>query len=867
MSTGKMTENNWLSVLLPGKSLSQERPYVWQLGITAEDFARLEEALKASIAEHHGSHAHLLCRANASAALVYLGEWYKRNYTGTARNDTIAFTSDELRRLWEAAGFSIEKFVYCKADGSHLWQYSTYVLGGLAMRLEMRKTDNRLLKSLCHLYYGEEYSVDNLAENEERAIAFRESIRHHHSLYYFIKDALEDKLDISDPLTAQFVVQVKNANQEVLRDKFRLNWLVECQFGDQMRRRLRISLRPEESGGKLRQYIRYSRAIAWGIAHPEKQRRLRFGVSFWDGGTELQKTDLAHPLLVCVNTGGDEVFLAQGVNRATEFADVPVQHFDQIKFFVAGDDDVPIVIQKLPVPEYLQLWMEDQWLDLWIDRNSIQRATAVLFSDDCQLMSPQDKEDIHLRKRYFIDSTQCQSAPYSWCTFANELRIQTADGRTQTFYNRTGIDQIVCQTYPQCIRYHEQGTVRLISDEDEELIPVLFRRDDVLVRHSEIRDGVEKILLERAENVEFKGNSGRYEMWEGTARPPLGRITLRAIVKGKEYHLAAFFLPSLLDKGEKTPVVRDCVKNRIRYMNGKDGENHVLQDSFDQNGEALNPIRTLRMGTDDSYVELEVYRPVSRREIILDDKLFTEAGDRFRLPYLFKDRVAIHEFSEKGYSEFACSSLQGFYRRIGFDMAGAQLEFWKNGQCVPARDLCPEAPDWLDIVLGNPQNHPDQNATFLYWDYSENEPKEVPLNFDNMAGKGILFQDMRQMRPHLSNTYPRQPDSAESLDDIWEAFDNGADSVPSPDDEECALRCFLVAQKYRQYFFIFEPLYRLFHDTPQEVVARLFQPLKKARGEIFFLQDVEALRRLGEECNFDWAAAGINLETLQVIKS
>jgi regulatory protein YycI of two-component signal transduction system YycFG len=78
----------------------------------------------------------------------------------------------EPKKLWEASGIDSSKFLYKTDLGQSLYKYSIYVLGGLAVKHEIKKKNSdKFLKALCRMYHGEEYTLENL-DSESRAIDF-----------------------------------------------------------------------------------------------------------------------------------------------------------------------------------------------------------------------------------------------------------------------------------------------------------------------------------------------------------------------------------------------------------------------------------------------------------------------------------------------------------------------------------------------------------------------------------------------------------------------------------------------------------------------------------------------------------------------
>ena len=258
-------------------AMDSKQPFVWRLGITSAEFAALEAAVAAKT-------------ATARETLVYLAEWYRRRYDGSASPaKAVELTSAEIESLWHQAGFDEScAYRYEKKDGV-AWEYSTFVLGGLAVRFETGRKDRAFFRQLCRLYYGEDVALDDVADQGGRSVAFRASIARHQSLYHFIRAILGDELAGDDALSNALVQMIKTANDDVLRDKFALEWLVRHQPGDEdMRRSLRLALKPEEIGGTCHSYVRYERVLAWGGVD---QRPVRIADRFLQQVAELEHGD------------------------------------------------------------------------------------------------------------------------------------------------------------------------------------------------------------------------------------------------------------------------------------------------------------------------------------------------------------------------------------------------------------------------------------------------------------------------------------------------------------------------------------------------------------------------------------------------
>ena len=171
--------------------LNPAEPYVWRLALSAADFEVLQNALLQKV-EFSGK-ASLLEKEWAMRTIVYLAEWYKRCYDSGDSVPAIKLEPRDLQILWSNSGIDQKRFVYTLENSNHSWQYSIYVLGGLAIKLELGKKDTRYLKELCKLYHGDSDKLDNLDKDLTRAVAFRKSISDQASLYNYFRTILNGK--------------------------------------------------------------------------------------------------------------------------------------------------------------------------------------------------------------------------------------------------------------------------------------------------------------------------------------------------------------------------------------------------------------------------------------------------------------------------------------------------------------------------------------------------------------------------------------------------------------------------------------------------------------------------------------------------
>ena len=800
-------------------SLNVARPYVWKLHLSAEDFQTLE----AYIIAHREAMMRNLTQKDALALIIYLAEWYKRCYQGSEAGQTNAADMFDAKRLWGASGINTERYVYKTEIGTSLWRYSIYVLGGLAVRHELSKNDkNRFLKALCRMFHGEEYTLENL-DDANRAMAFRQSIMQQHSLYEYLREILDGAYEAADTDgTALLIEAIRTVNEEILRRKFALEWIViNTPSAQTMTRRLKLWLKPEQVGEGLHQYLRYDRVAIWGIAQPEKLRNLYIGMRWRQGDNIVVPLDKRSPILVYSNTCNGFVYWGaeDRFGMCQHIPSVPFSHIDIIAYDGEGNE---WVAQTEETQAWMQLWRSGETPDRWTSRKGLQRQTAVVFTEEWTADIAPDMQ------KCFKDKLTGLSEQWRWCYIQSDVTITNTLNESFTLYNRMGYDQVYTQLYKETICYREGGKIRAWEEDDEmgmteEFYPVIFGREDVRVRHFKTKDAITNAEVESdepCEVVEFKAN-GRYEAWTEANAPQSGLRQLRALDKGVEYKLTALYL--------KNRIARNLEENSITYAD-LDGNVQVYKDEIPCDHQPLLPTITLHVGQ----YELDVYRPTSVKEVYYDGKvhLYVKGGERFTLPYIYHNRVRIVDYGSHGYRTYDCHSLESPCKTFNKEENNGALYHLGNYTTWPVQELDVQAPEWLDISLSKKTEKPTNELSLLKANiYQEDSPQSFTLEDDYKKQKGdVIFQNSEVPDGQLSyyHTDPGRPDmfAAKRIKGI-------------------ELRCFETAIDYLTYFSIFQPLRIMAqNDKTSEV---LIAQIKEKYGEEIPTKFRDGLIRFADE--------------------
>lgn len=833
------------------------KPYVWKLKLSEADFNEIETSLTAYLAEN--SISSLANPKNAIITIVYMAEWYKRRYQSGNKNSLI--DGLDLETLWINSGISQKVYLYKDDGGNKRWQYSIYVLGGLAIQHELNRNDNmRFLKGLCRIYHGENYTLENL-DDAARAVAFRESIKLQHSLYEYMKEILNGEMpfcedDIANELSDvnRFVATVKAANDEILKVKFRFEWVVTFSPDyTYMVRRLNIWFKPEEVGGELHQYLRFDRVHLWGVPNPEKQLHLYVYIRYKEGDEIVEPSTMDKPIITYLNHSVND-FVAFGPDRYVQVKQIPLCHFDKIEIVVKDDDGNEYIAQVQEASEYIQLWHTDTTTDTWTSTQNAQRETALLFSNRCHLKDESIANEVY--RKHFRDKMLGISETWIWIYIYDSVTFIDDKGKEICLYNRIGYDQVTTRLYTDTIHYIDGGKVKHyyiedpdISDEyDTDEWPLIFGKEDVIVRHFATKDDIRNAQPEEdttAELIEFKLPNGRYAQWSEEDSPSYGEVTLRVTIKGKPYLFPVVYLPRLQ---EGMPIQRDFENVCIRYR-AVNNENAVYQDEIAMDGNMLNPTVPIKFGDGDSYYEVGVYRPTLIKEVMLDGTIidYMQGDEKLELPYIFKQRAQLNDFSKQGYQAYECKNLCSIYTDKYLKISSnpsvgmAALSAWNRNDKYQGKLLDAMAPDSLIVCFGQGKDCAKWDGQeALVWNYDKDQDPQVSEPTDEPSF-GIIFQNLAKNKNLICN-YPVQVD-----DDPW-GFDDVNVSI---------LKCFEVANEAGTYFFLMKPLEEL---PKKDIIKELYEPLLESRNGELTTKDKQGLIRFGEEFGFDWQAIKIYID-------
>ncbi len=805
-------------------------PYVWRLKMSKSAFDEIANALEASIKSHSKDTKYLLTDEFAPCVMVYIAEWYKRYYENTQSEPLLKdFDTQEWQAIWEHCGFPKEKYVYQQEGGTHRWKESLFVLGGLAQPFRLQQNGELLLK-LCQLYHDEDIPIETLS-GINGSIAFRQSISNEHSLYWFFNQILSgnppyDEEELRDPNSGSslLIKAIKDADKKAREEKFRFNWLIRnVPEREHMHRRLKIAMKPEEAGGKYRQYISYDRVRQWGIQHPEDVSRILFSLQFRDEAGIVKAYDFKRPLFVFSNRGVEaDNFVCWSTADEVVANHIPVQQFTSVQLWAKADDAEPRPVPKAyEFKDPLQVFKRRQEQYEWEDRTNNQADTAVLFSDNWQEIPANGH--LHMSRKAFFDREEGESIPYNWCNIFERIELRSGN-KTISFDSQKGKDIVFPTCYPNDIKYEENFTVehhymeKFDEDDEEgaevvEQIPILFGLHNIECTPLSIMHKVGR----------------EYEIVENPEYLTIGVKKLRIqVTEVSSSDITVFYVPWPENQG--CPVVRDFEANEVRVAG------ITAQNDYQRDHKEYAPCIEVRLGSDEDYVVVNVYRPQELVELYQNDKLIEyhdNRGEEIKIPFMLCREFRVRDYGREGVKEYNCGKMMEQYPSI-----------------YPLNDNFGTKPDWH--LQSKNADAPFNYLRLCFFDQNgidggnwvvsdSNETQFIaPSAIAGRRGPCLIFDSL--MSPFCRHYRERIEKKKAG------GIGNQTNATMS------SLMIYDIAAKHRAYFFMFDKIGKL-NETIRNgrVIDDILLPIiERSEGRITD-KEIRDLQRFAFEFQFNWS--------------
>lgn len=866
-----------------------KEPYVWRLRLSRKEFLALEMWVKNNVIKDRSCESLLFSQKTALATIIYIAEWYKREYTNDGnrechsfilRDGTDCLGTSEVKQIWELSGISMDTYLY-SSEKNRQWLRSIYSFGGLAVKDVLKKKQRSSLKKLCSIYHGDD-ELESLTSGDFSTAAFQKSFALKHSIYNYIRSILKGEFIDEDPQIQALITAIREADEQVTdTKKFRVEWIVNFPpESATMTRRLRLALKPEkqwirtEKNLSLHPYISHERLRRWGMSSPEECSWLYVGIRWFEGNKVVKDLDYRHPIVAFSNSGNRAQFVSWGIERGVITRDVPIENITRFEiimyYFVNGKHHKPeeIKIQNESIKDYMQLWRISLWKDDWSTARKSNHATAVIYNKN-RYLDGNEPDSV----RAFRDYDANKGDEWSW-KYINSSVCLLGGRKPEILRNYQGDNSIYTKLYQDLIQYNKSignysGTVSVLMDDELRELPVIFGRDDILIAKDETEPqnlsnwemeenfliASEKMELITAPSVRFANAEGSYYDWDENNTPDYGIVLLKVLVKGLWKNVEMLFL--------KGPIKRNLRSRWIEYfdLNGI----HFIVPDIDVNNRPTIPIDIdIFQNGLYGFATIEVIRPISNMEVFLDEIKCLE-GNPVYIPSILKDRISIRIFDYGGYRTFDCKELPSLFNLSEIANRGDSklLEYWnegKNKHSWKASDLNEKAPSDLFLYFGDSDSLEKAGLRFIKWDwttdYDETDlPYSTFIEGDDLKPTEVLFQDLRKPLARIVNIYRQRKtvvnvESPKTDTKITKKASKEKEQREQEKRKNEIVNSFLIAAHYGIYFETLPPL-RKFQRRCKKSSATLYKelliPLFEKRKCIFKESDKINIHRLLEE--------------------
>lgn len=866
-----------------------KEPYVWRLRLSRKEFLALEMWVKNNVTKDRSCESLLFSQKTALATIIYIAEWYKREYTNDGNRECHSFIlsdgndclgTPEIKQIWELSGISMDTYLY-SSEKNRQWLRSIYSFGGLAVKDVLKKKQRSSLKKLCSIYHGDD-ELECLTSGDFSTAAFQKSFALKHSIYTYIRAILKGEFIDEDPQIQALITAIREADEQVTdTKKFRVEWIVNFPpESATMTRRLRLVLKPEkqwirtEKNLSLHSYISYERLRRWGISSPEDCAWLYIGIRWFNGNKTIKDIDYRHPIAAFSNCGGRDQFVSWGIEKGVIIRDVPLECFTRFEitlyYYTNGKHQNPeeIKIQNESIKDYMQLWRTSLWKDDWSTTRKSNHATAVVYNKNLSLDGIEPDS-----VRAFRDYEANKGEEWSW-KYINSSICLLGGRKPEILHNYQGDNSIYTKLYQDHIQYNKSignysGTVSVLMDDELRELPIIFGRDDILIAKDEIEPldlsdwELEGNFLTTSENIElisapavrFANSEGCYCDWDENHIPDYGIVSLKVLVKGLWKNVEMLFL--------RGPIKRNLLNREIEYFD-LDGILSKVHD-IDENNRPTIPIY-IDIYQNGLYgvATLEVIRPISIMEVFLDEVKCFE-GNPVYIPSILKDRISVRIYDDFGYRTFDCKELPSLFNLSEITYRGDSklLEYWnegKNKHSWKASDLNEKAPNNLFLYFGDSDSLDKTGLRFVKWDwttdYDETDlPYSTFIEGEDLKSTEVLFQDVRKPLNRIVNVFRQRKtvineESPKADKKISKKASNEKKQQEQEKRKKEIVNSFLIAAHYGIYFETLPPLRQFLRRCKKSagtLYKELLIPLFDKREGSFKDSDKKNILRMLEE--------------------
>lgn len=807
-----------------------------------------------------------LCSKYAFHIALFLAEWFKREYDGYQCErglDTLGLTSQKSNIIWNNSNLPDE---YLINSGQDERLFSMYILGGFPVKYiaRVRRFDN-LFYDIYRLSKGDIID-DEIVESFSNSFdsnnsVYQASLEKGGSLYSYIEQLLDGDYPLaeSDKKEEPFVTFcdiLEKGKRLCFENFFSPEWLFYSNGIEGVETDVVVKIGYK----KNRCYIPYDCVKSWdgvgdisGISH--------FTLGLVDDTGKKSKSTIRFS-----KTGdGDSPFVGWGTNSSLSM-DVDIAQVNNLDVVMYLPDNKEINIYTIAVRNHYQIYQTENSY-CWSTNKNIMACSALLYNTTKYKIVESPIKPIEL---ILPDENR---KGWCWVIIIDNIIIEeVTTGKEYNFSKQRGKLGVI---------FKEDNSIKqniveyTYCDEDENKVlsvPIMYGinginsvklypfEPDKKPESFKIKDCI----------IEYKQEVGKYDKLNKEHQPDCGLTNIRVQKGDLRLETICYFIP--LDD-DRSLVVRDLKKREIRFRvddvqiwsEGPNGDFKLMKEKkfddtqYDNRPEDCIPFR---IGTDESYITIEVFRAKDCREIYYNGQLLKQSGsDKAReVPMILKDKFKIRTINGNGVSwdsleehkllDFHFINNDGTYKTIseaGND-SGTLVYLYKDkhkwDRPLNILKISPDHVSQYDFYFWAIEESHDPIKLSYEYD-ADNKELKLPDLFYSGSKAGMIFQSLK------GDVYP--PNYSQPYYSSWSRLLNRNFT------ESINMKCLELAAEHHIYFSQFPPLYKLVEsvDAAKQLIALALEYMEEMENS--GRNAAHDLHRFADEFLFDWMLLPVQL--------
>ena len=614
----------------------------WKWKINTTEFDELEKKI---IALSDKFNPKDVVNRHSFKIALYFSEWYKRVYNGNDSKKNIIIDSFDSKSIWDNIDkeFITGNYLYT-INKSERATDSLRLLGGLPLTYitsddKKSNLSFKFSKLFRDINSDKTLNLEDLGLNNQ---SMNKSSQNGGSIYEFIIELLDGRFPFADsdfqssPFR-EFKSLVEGGLKEYKiekKKKFTVSWFVKQHSTfEYIYPYLHIKLKPGDNNENHR-FIDIDRLSEWGILESISHFEIIVRVNFQEGSKDVT----GYFFNKCAN--------GKFISRSGEIWKIGLDDLPQKPIsveFILKTEALEKSIQKQEMPNYVQLW--DIGFGEWQSRavNGKRSAVLLLNEETCTKQTELSKEW----------ETKNKTEKYRWAVINKEL-ILIDKSKEKILYQKDGCIEVTPKNlmpFSNAINYYEDGKVKYIQNECEKYVYLLKGNVEFSVYYipKSIFRNKNNVVVKKDFIVEYKTpKMDKFEKYESNTDLQQGIVKFKVSEEPYSEIIECYWLP------ENATINRDVHIKRITFKEidviGLSNNQYIdKEENMDKN---YIPVK---IGDEDNYVELDIYRALNRpNDLLVNEKYETtidlipiKFADNFTIRVIDSKCVELHRLSEK----------------------------------------------------------------------------------------------------------------------------------------------------------------------------------------------------------------------------